>query len=78
MRVSLLRGKGMTGRRHDEQDRELKKLPPTLHRYFKGILEVIPDIPRKELCDMVDDHSYHQTNDRKKKEAYAIVETTCF
>jgi hypothetical protein len=36
-----------------------------------------PDIPRKELCDMVDDYIYYQTDDMSRKEADAIVEATC-
>ena len=36
-----------------------------------------PDIPRSELCDMVDDYIYYQTDDVSREEAHAIVEATC-
>ena len=46
--------------------------------FQEEVLELMPDIPRKELCDMVDDYIYYQTNDLTKKEAHEIVEATCF
>jgi hypothetical protein len=38
---------------------------------------LIPDIPRKELCDLVDDYIYYQTDYMSKKEVHAVVESIC-
>jgi hypothetical protein len=35
------------------------------------------NIPRKELCDMVDQYIYYQANDVTRAEAYAVVDKTC-
>ncbi len=57
---------------------EKKEMAPDAARLFKEeILELKPDVPRKELCDMVDDFLYYQTDDMNKKEARAIVDVTC-
>jgi len=45
--------------------------------FEEEVRELMPDIPRKELCDMVDDFIYYQTDDLSKKEADAIVGVTC-
>jgi hypothetical protein len=45
--------------------------------FEKEVLEVKPDISRKELCDLVDDYIYYQTDDLGKEEAHAIVDVTC-
>jgi len=45
--------------------------------FQEEVLEVIPDISRKELCDMVDDFIYYQTDDVSREEADSIVDTTC-
>jgi len=45
--------------------------------FEEEVLETAPDIPRKELCDMVDDYIYYQTDDLSKEEAHAVVEATC-
>ena len=45
--------------------------------FEEEVRELIPGIPRKELCDMVDDYIYYQTDDMSKEEAHAIVEETC-
>ena len=45
--------------------------------FQEEILEMSPDIPRKELCDMVDEYIYYQTNDMSKEEAHAVVDVTC-
>jgi hypothetical protein len=45
--------------------------------FEEEVRELMPDIPRNELCDMVDDYIYYQTNDMSKAEAHAIVEATC-
>jgi hypothetical protein len=45
--------------------------------FQEEVRELEPDIPRTELCDMVDDYIYYQTDDMSKEEAHAIVEATC-
>jgi hypothetical protein len=45
--------------------------------FEEEVRELIPDIPRKELCDMVDDYIYYQTDDMSRQEADAIVKETC-
>jgi len=45
--------------------------------FEEEVLESAPNIPRKELCDMVDDYIYYQTDDLSKEEAHAVVEATC-
>jgi hypothetical protein len=45
--------------------------------FQEEVRELMPDIPRKELCDMVDDYIYYQTDDMSKEEAHAVVEATC-
>ena len=57
---------------------ENKDMAPVAAKLFEEeILEVKPDIPRDELCDMVDDYIYYQTDDMDKEEAHAIVDITC-
>jgi hypothetical protein len=45
--------------------------------FTEEVRELMPDIPRKELCDMVDDYIYYQTDDVSKEEAHAVVDVTC-
>jgi len=45
--------------------------------FQEEVLELIPDITRKELCDMVDDFIYYQTNDVSKEEARRVVDASC-
>lgn len=45
--------------------------------FEEEVRELAPDIPRKELCDMVDDFIYYQSDDVSRAEAHAIVEATC-
>jgi len=45
--------------------------------FEEEVLETAPDISRKELCDMVDDYIYYQTDDLSKEEAHAVVQATC-
>ena len=45
--------------------------------FEEEVLELKPDISRKELCDMVNDYIYYQTDDMSKGEAHAIVDVTC-
>jgi hypothetical protein len=57
---------------------EKKGTAPESARLFEQeVLELNPDIPRKELCDMVDDYLYYQTDDMSREEAHAIVDLTC-
>lgn len=55
-----------------------KESAPDAARLFEQeVLELEPDISRKELCDMVDDYIYYQTDNMSKTEAHAIVDITC-
>ncbi len=57
---------------------EKKEAAPIAARLFEEeVLELKPDIPRKELCDMVDDYIYYQTDDMSRWEATTIVDATC-
>ena len=57
---------------------ENKEMAADAAKLFKEeVRELMPDIPRKELCDMVDDYIYYQTDDVSKEEAHAIVDVTC-
>jgi hypothetical protein len=57
---------------------EKKETATDAAKLFKEeVRELMPDIPRKELCDMVDDYIYYQTDAMSRQEADAIVETTC-
>ena len=57
---------------------EKKEIAPEAAKLFEEeVLEVKPDIPREELCDMVDDYIYYQTDDMGKEEAHALVDVTC-
>jgi hypothetical protein len=57
---------------------EKKESAPGAAKLFEEeVLEVKPDIPRDELCNMVDDYIYYQTDGMSKAEAHAIVDTTC-
>ena len=57
---------------------EKKEIAPEAAKLFEEeVLQVKPDITRKELCDMVDDYLYYQTDDMSKNEARAIVDKTC-
>ena len=57
---------------------EKKEMAPQAAKLFEEeVLELKPDISRKELCDMVDDYIYYQTDDMSKVEAHAIVDLSC-
>jgi len=57
---------------------EKKETAADAAKLFKEeVLELKPDILRNELCDMVDDFIYYQTDDMSREEAHAIVEATC-
>ncbi len=46
--------------------------------FEKEVLEVQPDIPRQELCEMVDEYVYYQQDDMTRDEAHKVVEETCW
>jgi hypothetical protein len=47
-------------------------------RYFKEeVLDIMPDIPREELSDMVGEYIYYQQADVGKDEAHKAVVETC-
>ena len=57
---------------------EKKESAPDAAVIFKEeVLAAAPGIPRRELCDMVDDYIYYQTDEVSREEAHAIVEQTC-
>jgi hypothetical protein len=57
---------------------EKREIAPEAAKLFEEeVLQVKPDISRKELCDMVDDYLYYQTDDMSKNEAHAVVDKTC-
>jgi hypothetical protein len=57
---------------------EKKESAPAAAKLFEEeVLELNPDISREELCDMVDDYIYYQTDNLSKIEAHAIVDMTC-
>ncbi len=45
--------------------------------FEKEILEVAADVPRDELCHMVDEYIYYQTDGMTRDEARTIVDRTC-
>jgi len=45
--------------------------------FTEEVRELMPDIPRTELCDMVDDYIYYQTVGVSKEEAHAAVDGAC-
>jgi hypothetical protein len=45
--------------------------------FEQEVLELEPGIPRKELCDMVDQYLYYQSNGVSEAEASAVVDMTC-
>ncbi len=57
---------------------EKKEIAPDAAKLFEQeVLQLEPDISRQELCDMVDDYIYYQTDGVSKEEAHAIVDITC-
>ena len=57
---------------------EKKETAPASARLFEmEVLELKPAVPRAELCAMVDEYIYYQTNDLSREEAHAIVDMTC-
>jgi hypothetical protein len=55
-----------------------KEMAPDAAKLFEQeILGLKPDTPREELCDLVDDYIYYQTDGMSRKEAHAIVDAGC-
>ncbi len=47
-------------------------------KYFKEeVLDIMPDIPREELSEMVSEYIYYQQANVDKEEAHKVVEETC-
>ncbi|MGE5808082.1 MAG: hypothetical protein ACM32I_03050 [Nitrospirota bacterium] len=47
-------------------------------KYFKEeVLDIMPDISRDELSEMVGEYIYYQQADVSKKIAHEVVEETC-
>jgi len=47
-------------------------------KYFKEeVLDIMPDIPREDLCGMVDEYIYYQQADVSRDQAHRVVEETC-
>lgn len=57
---------------------ERKEIAPHAARLFEEEVRGLKrDIPRDELCAMVDDYIYYQTDDLSRAEAHALVDRTC-
>jgi hypothetical protein len=57
---------------------ENKEMAADAARLFEQeVLGLKPDIPRKELCDLVDEYIYYQTDDMSRREAHAVSNETC-
>jgi hypothetical protein len=57
---------------------EDKKLAPDAAKLFEEeVRELIPTITRTELCDMVDDFVYYQTDGMGRQEARELVDKGC-
>jgi hypothetical protein len=57
---------------------ERKEIAPDAAKLFEQeVLSLKPDVPRQELCDMVDEYVYYQTDDMSRTEAHKLVDGTC-
>ena len=55
-----------------------KEIAPDAARLFDDeVLELKSEIPRDELCALVDDYIYYQTDNMSRQEARAVVDETC-
>ena len=55
-----------------------KELSPHASKLFQEeVLGLMKDVPRDELCAMVDDFIYYQTDEMSREEARAVVDATC-
>jgi hypothetical protein len=59
-------------------DRQDEKWMLDAARYFKEeVLDIMPDIPREELSDMVGEYIYYQQTDASRTDTRAAVAATC-
>jgi hypothetical protein len=57
---------------------EKKEMMGDAATLFAGeVQELMPHIARKELCDMVDDYIYYQTDGASREETNAVIDGTC-
>jgi hypothetical protein len=57
---------------------EKKEMAADAAKLFQAeVLELKPDVPHKELCDMVNNYIYYQIIDVSKEETHAVVDATC-
>ena len=55
-----------------------EKLAVDAAKYFKEeVLDIMPDIPREELAQMVGEYLYYQQADVNWSEADKVVQETC-
>jgi hypothetical protein len=74
-------GKGRTGcREGGVMNRiERKEAVAGAAKLFQDeVLELQPDIPRGDLCGMVDEYVYYQQDDMTRTEAHKVVKKTCW
>lgn len=59
-------------------NRTIDKWTVDAAKYFKEeVLDIMPDIRREELSEMVGEYIYYQQVDVGKEEAQQVVEETC-
>ncbi|HTF99158.1 MAG TPA: hypothetical protein VK654_01065 [Nitrospirota bacterium] len=54
-----------------------KTIADSAKLFEQEVLELDSDVPRDELCDMVDDYLYYQADDVSRAEAKKVVDATC-
>jgi hypothetical protein len=55
-----------------------KEIAPDAAKLFEHeVRELTGEIPREDVCAMVDDYIYYQTDDMSRQEARAVVDATC-
>ncbi len=55
-----------------------KEIAPDAAKLFENeVLELNSSTPRDELCAMIDDYIYYQTDDMSRSEARTVVDETC-
>jgi 4-aminobutyrate aminotransferase-like enzyme len=70
--------KAFHGRKGDTMNATVDKWTVDAARYFKEeVLDIMPDIPREELSDMVGEYIYYQQAEVGKDAAHKVVEETC-
>jgi len=56
----------------------VEKLTVAAAKYFKEeVLDIMPDISREELAQMVGEYIYYQQMDVSRNEADKVVQETC-